>query len=113
MNKYVAQNTDGINGKIGKIPFPSGLGVVFDFHDLYTPPAEQSTMGTVNNNEYIDVSGTHYQLLAYRHNGGMNFICADGHGEWTTPGNSNFGEKPIYRFYSSGVYWKDGAAYSY
>ncbi len=118
MNFYVAMNYDGINEKIGRIPRPSELGVIFELQEVaYNPPAEHFVGGSSANREYITIWSDNYKYLAYRHNGGMNFLCADGHVEWTKPGNSNYGEKPIWFFCGhgscNGKYWKDGGYYSY
>jgi prepilin-type N-terminal cleavage/methylation domain-containing protein/prepilin-type processing-associated H-X9-DG protein len=113
MNRYVANNYDGLNGKIERIPRPSELGLIFEQCIIdYSPPAEARTMGRTDNFEYVEIFAAYSKYLTYRHNGGMNFLCADGHVEWTKPGNSNLGEKPIWRFLSSGEYWKDGRLYN-
>jgi len=122
MNDYVAVNTHGINGMLGKVPKDSQQALLLE---LWVPDfgsngyggygyPEHSTMGTVNNIEYRNCTTTSIPYLAWRHNGGMNFLKKDGSVEWTGPGNSGSGEKPIWYFYGStdtryiGKYLQDG-----
>ncbi|MCM8762361.1 MAG: DUF1559 domain-containing protein [Candidatus Omnitrophica bacterium] len=112
----VAIDYDGINGRLGKVKKDSEQALLFelwfpgygtDGYGGYGYP-ELSTMGGTNNVEYISAGGSNYQYLAYRHNGGMNYLKKDGSVEWTRPGTSGFGEKPIWLFYTSGYYYQDG-----
>jgi prepilin-type N-terminal cleavage/methylation domain-containing protein len=121
MNNYVASNTLGVNGFLGKVRKDSEQAVLFE---LWVPDygwtggyggygyPEHGTMGTSGNIEYIDIYSTKYKYLAWRHNNGMNYLKKDGSVEWTGRGASLYGEKPIWLFYTydpyNGKYWQDG-----
>jgi len=121
MNDYVATNLDGVNGMLGRVRKDSEQAVLFE---LWVPDygwtggyggygyPEHGTIGAVYNREYITIYSTHYTYLAWRHNNGMNYLKKDGSVEWTGPGKSKYGEKPIWIFYARpgymGKYWQDG-----
>lgn len=117
MNQYVALNTNNINGMLGKIPKDSQQALLFE---LWIPDSgwtggyggygypEHGTLQGTGNLEYISIGSSFTKYLAWRHNGGMNFLKKDGSVEWTKPGNSGRGEKPIWYFNTDGTYWQDG-----
>jgi len=113
MNTYVGLNTMGINGFLGKVRKDSEQAVLVEIwlpgysgYGGYGYP-EEITMDNATSVEYVGPTSSTY--LAWRHNNGMNYLKKDGSVEWTGPGASFQGEKPIWVFYSSdGTYWQDG-----
>jgi len=108
MNYYVAQNTWGINGYLGRVPADSRQMLLIEIHVPNSGGREYTAMGSKNNIEYLDIY-MDKNNLAYRHNEGMNFLKKDGSVEWTKPGGSGRGEKIIWLLKSNGQYWQDGA----
>ncbi len=117
MNNYVNMNEYNINGYIGKVPKDSEQMVLIEMWVPQWGYVEHMTMLAGQNIEYLLIGpnppyGDWYTFIAYRHNNGCNFLKKDGSVDWTLPGRSYYGEKPIWLFYGQGAYigkyWQDG-----
>ena len=110
MNQHVAQDTDGLNGHVGKIRNDSSQMILVDFW-FYNPGqdgydlgggtyAEGTVGGSTNNKEYLLNASAEMNYLGYRHpRWSVNFLRKDGSAENTGRGLSGRGEKIIWRYY--------------
>jgi len=112
MNRYVATNLYGINGKLWKLPKDSEQALLFDMWVPAWGYREHFVGGNSSNMQDVSIgsdSGVPRSTwLAYRHNDVMNYLKKDGSVEWTGRGKSGYGEKPIWYFNTNGTYWQDG-----
>jgi prepilin-type N-terminal cleavage/methylation domain-containing protein len=128
MNKFVAQNTDSVNGGAGKIRKDSAQMILVDWwayypgssnYDLGSGLFTESTLaGSANNREYIDFNNNaagRLSLAARHPRRTVNFLRKDGAAQKTGLG-IGAGEKIIWRYYPSdygsatwnGKWWCNG-----
>jgi len=111
MNQHVAEDTDGLNGHVGKVRNDSAQMLLVDFW-FYNPGvanydigggiyAESVVGGSKNNKEYLqNASSDIPNFLAYRHpRGTANFLRKDGSAQNTRRGVTGRGEDIIWRYY--------------
>lgn len=109
MNVQVATNTNNINGYLGRIPRDSQQMLLTELWNETNDYKELNVMAAWKNTwQYATTSSGKWARIAYRHNGGTNFLKKDGSVDWTLPGNSSYGEKIIWHFYEDGTYCQDG-----
>ena len=122
MNKYVAQNTDGVNGLVGKTRNDSAQMILVDFwayypgndtYDIGGGIFSERTLGeSIASREYIDFNdnGGGRWSLAYRHpSNTLNFLRKDGSVDKTFYGVTGAGLDIIWRYYPSLGWWHDGS----
>jgi len=110
MNYYTATNYQGVMGKVDRHKKSSECAILWEvWNTAYSPPVENWTDDNLVWRMYLP-TGRAFSI-AYRHNGGQNFLMAGGSVEWTKPGKSGYGEKCIYLLFSDGRYYLDGAYY--
>ncbi len=110
MNQHVAEDTDGLNGHVGKIRNDSSQMILVDFW-YYNPGIENYDLGggiyaegivggSTNNKEYLINASGDMNYLGYRHpRWSVNFLRKDGSAQNTGRGVSGRGEKIIWRYY--------------
>ena len=123
MNQYIANNSYGINGRVGKIPKASEQALLFDLWymnygtDGYGGEGyPEAYYGASAATEYVPMSKAE-TFLAWRHSQKINFLKTDGSADSTQKGSSVYGEKPIWLFINTGShagkYWRDGKYIAY
>ncbi len=110
MNQYVAQDTDGLNGHVGKVRNDTSQMILVDFWH-YNPGVENYDIGggfyvegllggSLSNKEYVSISSNYYVYLGFRHPGwSANYLRKDGSADNTKMGITGRGEEIIWRYY--------------
>jgi len=109
MSYYPAYNYNGA-GKISRFPSQALIAEVWIYD---SGKIEPRTIGRPQNLEYLSIGSSNYEKIAIRHARGFNFLRKDGSVDWTLPGVSGYGVKPLWIFYANGTVYKDGSAVPY